>query len=296
MKNPPPDKKRGKTNRLGRGLESLLGPALKKSDLPLLDIEALSPAPSQPRGRFEEKGIRELASSIKAHGLLQPILARPAEGKPGSYQIIAGERRWRAAAKAGLHKVPVIIKSPGPKEAALWSLLENLQREDLNPMEEARACKAVLTERGLSQEGLAEKLGLSRPAVANTLRLLQLDPKVQKMVEAGDISFGQAREILRARSPKEQLALAAECAKKGLTVKALAARLRKPSQGPRQGAGKAAAKLPPSWIKQARRRLERLFLKRIKVDFARGRGRVSFFFESERELKELLDQLLRKNP
>lgn len=288
-----------KASRLGRGLDSLLGPPPPKSDLFFLDIESLSPSESQPRRHFDSGELRELAGSIKSHGLLQPVLARPAPGKAGAYQIIAGERRWRAAGLAGLSKIPVIVKKPGPREAALWSLLENLQRKDLNPMEEARAFKAILEGQGLSQEELASRLGISRPAIANSLRLLQLGPEVQRAVEEGKISFAQAREILRAKSSKQQKDLA-RLARQGMTVQGLASRFRPAREKP--AAGKASlAKRPPHWAAAAKARLERKLFKKISIELSperkpgskKGHGRLSIFFESEKDLKDLLDRLIR---
>ncbi len=281
-----------KASRLGRGLDSLLGPPPPKSDLIFLDIESLSPSESQPRRRFDSGEMRELAGSIKSHGLLQPVLARPDPKQPGAFRIVAGERRWRAAGLAGLRKIPVIVKDPAPQKAALWSLLENLQRKDLNPMEEARAFKAILEGQGLSQEDLASRLGISRPAIANSLRLLQLDPEVQRLVEEEKISFAQAREILRAKSPKRQKDLA-RLARRGMTVQGLASRLRPAAAAP--AAGKASpAKRLPSWAAAAKARLERKLFKKISIELSPAKkGRLSVFFESEKDLRDLLDRLLR---
>ena len=224
-----------RTNRLGRGLDVLLGPPREKDQILLLDIEKISPNKEQPRKVFDKASLEKLCASIKSQGLLQPILV---EKKGNAYQIIAGERRWRAACRLGMHKIAAIVKIPKPSEKNLWALIENIQREELNPLEEARAFQKIIKEEGFTQESLAQTLGRSRPSIANTLRLLNLEPNVQSLVESKALSFAQARELLRFNSAKEQIKMAKACIKKSLTVKGLGLK-----------ANKKKKNLQPFWLK-----------------------------------------------
>ena len=271
------DKLFEKQNRLGRGLDTLLGPSSSKSQEVLnLDIERVFPNENQPRKRFPAQELEELSRSIAKHGLLQPILVRPL-GE--NYQIIAGERRWRAIQKAGLHKIPAIIRHPNPKEETIWALLENLQRSDLNAVEEAKAYKKLLEEQKLTQEELAQALGRSRASVANQLRLLTLDSQVQEWLAEGQLNFSQAREILKAKSPQEQRKLAKQCMNRKLTVRSLNQNL-------------SSEKAPtPKWIKSCLSELKEKHDWNIHLDYRKGKGKLAFPFKSENELKILLDRL-----
>ena len=196
---------------LGRGLNALLGdPEIQSAGegsvtLPISQVE---PGLNQPRKRFDPESLEELRQSIELHGIIQPLTVRRLS--TGYYQIIAGERRWRAAKAAGLAEVPAVIIEADDRKVMELGLIENLQREDLNPAEEARGYQVLMTEYGLTQEQLAQRMGKSRPAVANTLRLLALPAEVMTMLEEGTISAGHARAVLGAPSP----ALQVECAKK----------------------------------------------------------------------------------
>lgn len=270
-----------KNNRLGMGLDSLLGPSKKGLQVLSLDIEKISPNKKQPRTQFEKQALQELSQSIKQHGVLQPILVQP---KGENYQIIAGERRWRASLEAGLHKIPAIVKSPKPEQASLWALLENLQRKDLNSMEQARAFKNILQERGVSQEDLSKLVCLPRSSVANILRLLQLDIQVQKYVEEGRISFSQAREILKAPTAQQQKQLAQKCIAGDFTVKKLSSHLNK------QTSKKTV--VAPSWLPASLNKLQKKLFNKIQVRFSsEGRGKITMRFRSEQELRDLLDNL-----
>lgn len=183
---------------LGKGFDSLFldnsSDALSEGGSVMLPIGDIEPDRGQPRTKFSEEALAELESSIREFGVLQPLLVRPMSD--GSYKIVAGERRWRAARRAGLTEVPVIIKSLTDAEAAAIALIENLQREDLNPIEEAAGIRKLIEEYGYTQEEAAEKLSKSRPAIANSLRLLALPKEVSKMVEEGLLSAGHARALL----------------------------------------------------------------------------------------------------
>ena len=225
--------------RLGRGLAALLGenaaPEVSAADgIRSLPIDQLEPGPFQPRARMAPEALRELAESIRTRGVLQPLLARPHPKSPGRYQIIAGERRWRASQQAGLHEVPVLVRELGDSDAMAAALVENLQRQDLNPIEEGEGFKRLVEEFGLTQERLGEAVGKSRSHVANVMRLLQLPASVRMEVQNGRLSAGHARALLAHPEP-ERAAL--QVIARGLNVRqteALAA------AKPRQARGEAA--------------------------------------------------------
>ena len=207
-------------SRLGRGLSALIpdgaAPTAEQAALRTLPVEALEPGPFQPRGGMDKASLDDLAASIREHGILQPILARPKPGAAGVYEIIGGERRWRAAQAAQLHEVPVVIRDLGDREAMAAGLVENLQRQDLNIMEEAEGYRRLLDEFGLTQEGLGQAVGKSRSHVANTLRLLVLPPEVRDLVANGVLSAGHARTLVTAAEPGR---LAAQIVARGLNVR-----------------------------------------------------------------------------
>jgi ParB family chromosome partitioning protein len=208
-----------KPSRLGMGLSALLGdqPTQATNSIPrTLPVEALEPGPFQPRGPIDQSGLAELAASIREHGVLQPILVRPKPGAPGSYQIIGGERRWRASQLAQKHEVPVVIHDLDDRAAMAASLVENLQREDLNALEEAQGYRRLTDEYGLTQEHLGRAVGKSRSHVANTLRLLGLPDKVREMLGRGSLSAGHARALLTAPDPVK---LAEQVVTRGLNVR-----------------------------------------------------------------------------
>ena len=228
-----------KPPRLGMGLSALLGDQMVGGGAPAapitprsLPVESIEPGPFQPRGPIDQSGLAELAASIREHGVLQPILVRPKPGHPGHYQIIGGERRWRAAQLAQRHEVPVFVHELDDRAAMAASLVENLQREDLNALEEAQGYRRLVDEFGLTQDGLGQAVGKSRSHVANTLRLLALPPKVKEMLGRGSLSAGHARALLTAQDP---LKLAELVVTRGLNVRqteALAASAEKPRPEP----------------------------------------------------------------
>jgi len=192
------------------------GPTLR-----VLPIEALVPNRDQPRKHFEAALLRELADSIRVHGIVQPIVCSPHNDPPGSYMIVAGERRWRAAQIAGLHDVPVVVRDTPESDRLELAVLENLQRLDLSPIEEAQAYRQLMDVREYTQEQLAERLGKDRSTVANALRLLKLPPRVQALVQEGRLSMGHARALLALESPADMIELALEAMQKGYTVRAV---------------------------------------------------------------------------
>lgn len=209
----------GKKGGLGRGFEALFADNATEdtSSGVTLPVGELSPNREQPRKSFQDESLAELAASIQEHGVLQPLLVRPMSD--GGYQIVAGERRYRAARMAGLTEVPVIIRSLSDEQTALLALIENLQREDLSAFEEAEGIRRLIEEYGLTQEEAALRLGKSRPAVANALRLLQLPDAVREMVEDKELTAGHARALLAIRDADRMTACADEVRKRGLSVR-----------------------------------------------------------------------------
>ena len=212
----------GNKKGLGRGLDALFGGSEPKREQEAasssLPVSSLRPNPGQPRRHFDEVALRELAASIKAQGIIQPLLVRPLAGGE-TYQIVAGERRWRAAQMAGLDNVPVYIRELSDKEVMAAALIENLQREDLNPIEEAEALQALREALELTQEELASRLGKSRPAIANALRLLQLSATARADIQAGLLSAGHARCLLGIDAPIASEALRQRILSHKLTVR-----------------------------------------------------------------------------
>ena len=205
---------------LGRGLSALLGeeeaPAAQNKNVRTLATELLRPGRFQPRRHFDEASLQSLADSVRAQGILQPILVRRSPDSPNNYEILAGERRWRAAQAAQLHEVPVIIRELGDREASEIALVENVQREDLNPIEEAQGYKRLIEEFGHTQEALATAVGKSRSHIANTLRLLNLPEEVQAMIDDGRLTAGHARALITAADPLE---IAKQIVSMGLSVR-----------------------------------------------------------------------------
>ena len=217
---------------LGTGLDVLFGASgldeENESELLILPISKVEPRIDQPREYFDQQALQELADSIAQYGLIQPITVRKLE--TGYYQIIAGERRWRASRLAGLKEVPVRVIEADDRRTAELALVENLQREDLNPIEEAKGYKTLIDEFGLTQEETAKSVGRSRPSITNALRLLSLSPKVLEMVEKNELSAGHARALISISDDKKQLDAAKEVREKGLSVRKteqLAAKLSK---------------------------------------------------------------------
>ena len=209
-----PDTRRG----LGRGLSALLGdePREAPGGIKSVPVERLHPGRFQPRRRFDEEALDALAQSIAAQGVLQPLLVRPHPSRAGEFEILAGERRWRAAQRAKLHEVPVLLREVSDRDALEFALVENVQREDLNALEEAEGYQRLIAEFGYTQDALAQRVGKSRSHVANMLRLLGLPDEVKAMVSDGRISAGHARALLAARDP---VALAKEVVRYGMSVR-----------------------------------------------------------------------------
>ena len=216
---------------LGRGMDSLFldNSAENENSAATLSINEIEPNRSQPRKIFSEKGLEELAKSIEQNGIIQPILVRPMTD--GSYQLIAGERRWRAARMAGLTEVPVTIREMTDEEASIFALIENLQREDLNPVEEAEGLKSLIESYGFTQEEAADKVGKSRTAVTNTLRLLKLPSPVLNLLSNGKLSAGHARALLGLDDENEMMKIAEAAIAQDLSVRQVEKMVKYANQG-----------------------------------------------------------------
>ena len=275
---------------LGRGLESLFEDAAPsfESDtrietLPLREIE---PDPGQPRKTFDDETLAELSASITEHGLLQPIAVRP---KPsGGYLIVAGERRWRASRMAGLTEVPVIVKDVTDEQAMELALVENLQREDLDPVEEAAGIRELMTRCDLTQEQAARKLGKSRSALANSLRLLSLPETVLELLKSGFITIGHAKVVLGLPTPELQEEAAQMIADNQLNVRqaeALCKKLAKPAKEP------VAAPLPSALPVEVEESLKQALGSEVRVAYHDGKGKLTVHFYSDDQLKAFANLL-----
>ena len=274
------DKKGG----LGRGLDSLFSANSEEALSTEVMLSQIEPNRDQPRKDFDEQALNELAESIKEHGLLQPILVR---SKPsGGYEIIAGERRWRASRIAGLRTVPVVIKEMDEKEAAEVALIENLQREDLNPVEEAMGYRSLMVSYGLTQEQVAERMGKSRSAVANALRILDLTPNETEALKAGKISAGHARALLGAekgstlRSDMLRVALA------GASVRELELMLKKKKEA------KKTEKTVDTYYTEVELAIKNELGRTVKITpKGKGKGTLTVEFYSKKELEDFAKRL-----
>ena len=277
-----------KPSGLGRGLGALLGDDVLKAEttgslyLPISQVESCS---SQPRKHFDEAALAELADSIRQHGIIQPLTVRKLAS--GYYQIIAGERRWRAARIAGLHEVPVIVMEADDRKAAELAMIENLQREDLNPMEEAAGFQALMEQHHMTQEEAAQRVGKSRSAVANALRLLSLTPAVAKLVEEGTLSAGHARALLPL-SPALQEKAAEAVISGGLSVRqteALAKRLSAEKKD------KPAAPTGVDYAAEAQKELSSKLGRGVRIVTGRKKGRIELEYYDLDDLNDLLEAL-----
>jgi len=209
---------------MGRGLGAILPDSATGPDMRELPVDVIKPNPGQPRTRFKEEALQSLADSIAASGVVQPLLVRSLSG--GSYEIIAGERRWRAAQIAGVAKVPVVIRDSDEADRLEVALIENMVREDLNPVEEAKACAALVEDLGLSKEDLGKRVGRSRPQISNLIRLLDLPDEVLDMLEAGELSEGHGRALLQVPEHDERRRLGKRAAAEGWSVRQTEAQAR----------------------------------------------------------------------
>lgn len=291
---------------LGRGLAALIPGAAgattteeeqseksvsRETGLKWLPIEELSPNPDQPRKHFDPDGLRELSESIKEQGVLQPIIVHKTED--GTYLIVAGERRWRASALAGIQSVPVIVKDLSAEDILKVALIENIQRRDLDPIEEALAYRRLLDQHSLTQETLAESLGKNRATIANSLRLLKLPNSILEMIGKGSLSAGHAKAILTLDDEASMQKLADSVVKQGLSVRDAEARARGIKRATaHESALKADDGQPPADLasRGVEDRLAKLLGTKVRLVDRRGKGRIEIHYHSLSQLDGLLDK------
>ncbi len=270
---------------LGKGLDIIFSEnTVEENSGTILKIADIEPNKSQPRKEFDQEALRELADSIAEHGLIQPILVRPIFA--GGYEIVAGERRWRASRMAGLKEVPVLIREMDDKEFLEIALIENLQREDLNPVEEAMGYRDLMEKYSLSQEDVAKTVGKSRSAVANTLRLLALPEKIMKMLEIGEITAGHARTLLGFKN-QEDMEKVAELAKEGMSVRELEKLQKNANKEQQDKPVKIVSK--NQYFVEAELALNSYLGRKIKIDGNSKKGTIQIEFYGEEDLKEILN-------
>lgn len=281
---------------LGRGLNALLPAATKgSSGLLTLPLAAIQPNPRQPRGHFDATGLEELAHSLREVGMLQPIVVRPFGDD--RFEIVAGERRYRAARLAGLNEVPAVVRTTADGDLLTEALVENIHRADLNPLEEAAAFQQLLDDFGVTHDALATKLGKSRPAVSNTLRLLTLPAALQDQVAKGTLSAGHARALLTIEDPALQTRLARRIVADGLSVRATEALVRKvtgeESDGALDDLAASAKQRSSSPYDHLQRALTDALATSVQIKGTAKRGRVVIDYAGAEDLQRLLDVLAR---
>ncbi len=282
-----------KRQALGKGLDVLLPqPSIAsevrfESALRELELDQVHPNALQPRLAFEPDKLEELALSIKENGVIQPIVVRRS-GR--GYEIVAGERRWRASQKAGLATIPALVQDVSDEKMLELALVENIQRDELSPIEEAHAYQLLTDQFGLTQEQVAQRVGRSRTAVTNALRLLQLPSSIQKGVAQGDLSMGHARALIPLPQ-KQQLLLVRQIIELGLSVRDTERRAQRLQTPPKPPAG---GKDPD--VLAAERRLEEHWKTRAEIQLRKGRGRISLYFHSQEELDQLYQALVSRQP
>lgn len=283
---------------LGRGLGALIddfsasGSGEEITSLPLQKVE---PNPNQPRRQFDPEELQALADSIAEHGILQPLAVRA--GNDGYYQIIAGERRWRAARLAGLSQVPVVVLEADDRKVMELALVENLQRQDLNPMEEAEGYHALMEQHGMTQEQAAQAVGKSRPAVANALRLLALPDEVRSFVTSGALSAGHARAILSLSGEKMQKTAAQKIVALRLSVRQAEAMCRsmvaKKLEKPEESSGKTNGPVTVDYVAECEKTLTRHLGRKVKIVSGKRKGRIELEFYNSDDQQALYEALLR---
>lgn len=280
-----------KNRGLGKGLDALFEENENiKSNNEVMDINDIEPNKDQPRQYFKQEEIESLAQSIKEHGIIQPLIVRMI--RSGEYQIVAGERRYRAARMLGLKDVPVKVMNVGDKEAMEIALIENLQRQDLNAIEEAKGYKSLIDEYNLTQEEVAKRVGKSRSAVANTLRLINLPDDVKEYIERGKLTNGQARALLSFKEEEKITAIAKEIIKDDLTVRQIERMAQKENKGNSSGANKKEAFKGNSFYKELEISLKEEIGRNVKIEpLGGGRGNITINFHNKEDLTDIAYRL-----
>lgn len=277
---------------LGKGLGALLGDfneePMAESAYRTLPIHKIEPNADQPRHDFDEEELQNLAESIQVHGIIQPLTVR--ELKNGYYQIIAGERRWRAARLAKLSEVPVVVIEADDKKAMELALIENLQRQDLNPVEEALGYQSLINEYGMTQEETAERVGKSRPAVANALRLLALAPEVLEKLKRGELSAGHARAILQLKTEKKQTEAAQKIIALGLSVRQAELLCKNMEKEP---VPEKKPTLAVNYVAECEKNLSKHLGRGVKIVNGKRKGHFELEFYGQDDLQILLDALMK---
>lgn len=277
---------------LGKGLGALLGDfeeiVQEKSPYRLLPIHKVEPNRNQPRQDFDDEELNELAESITLHGIIQPLTVR--ELGNGYFQIIAGERRWRAARIAGLDEVPVVVVEADDRKVMELALIENLQRQDLNPMEEAMGYQSLMQEYGMTQEEAAARVGKSRPAVANALRLLSLCPEVMEKVRSGELTAGHARAVLVLKDPKKQQQAAQKIIALGLSVRQAELLCKNMT---REVVREPKVTLAVDYIGECEKSLSKHLGRGVKIINGKRKGKFELEFYGQEDLQNLLDALMK---
>ena len=278
---------------LGKGLGALFGDITEEVQSPtpyqILPLYKVEPNPDQPRQSFDEEELQALADSIAEHGIIQPLTVR--QTKSGYYQIIAGERRWRAARMAGLTEVPAVVMEADDRKAMELALIENLQRQDLNPVEEALGYQSLMEDFGLTQEDTAKQVGKSRPAVANALRLLSLCPEVLEKVRAGELTAGHARAVLTLKSAKKQQEAAQKIIALGLSVRQ--AELLCKNMSRETLPEKEEPVLKVDYVAECEKQLSKHLGRGVKIVNGKRKGRFELEFYGQEDLQVLLDALMK---
>ena len=277
---------------LGRGLGALLGDFTEEpreqSPYRMLPIYKVEPNPDQPRQDFDEEELQQLCESMSVHGVIQPLTVR--EMNSGYYQIIAGERRWRAARMANLMEIPAVVIEADDKKAMELALIENLQRQDLNAVEEALGYRSLMEDYGLTQEEAANRVGKSRPAVANALRLLNLPQEIQEKVRSGELSAGHARAILSLKSEKKQLEAAQKIIALGLSVRQAELLCRNMEKEPKP---EPEVTLAVNYVAECEKSLSKHLGRGVKIVNGKRKGRFELEFYGQDDLQKLLDALMK---
>ncbi len=275
-----------KKSALGKGLDAIFAENTNENGAVSIKIRDIEPNKTQPRKRFDDAALNELADSIAQHGIIQPILVRPIF--TGGYQIVAGERRWRAARMAGLSEIPALVKEMDDMVFMQLALIENLQREDLSPMEEAKGFESLIEEHDMSQDELSKVIGKSRPAITNALRLLRLPKEVQEMLDNEELSAGHARALLSLKEEDKILLIAKQTVQNGYSVRELEAICKKlQNEEPK----KREAKPKLHFYSEVQLALNEFLGRKVNVSGGKKKGVLEIEFYGEDDLKQLIDSL-----